>query len=448
MISTDIVPDSERSGFSSAPTPCLRLAQLTFLLFVLSLAWMKTPVNLRGLGAIPADFIFLLALSLWFLALWRKEARFRFHKAYWLLVFYFAAMALSAFYSDDPQRSAFKLLTQAYLLAFPVLTFNLVRTSADLRRLFGWWVAGAAAVASVGVATLLLFPLLGPDSILAWTLHNFGTLPPGPYPRLELSFSFPSTLANYLGATLMLLLIGYRLCWFSRSTTIVIGAAIVLSAFFALTPSFGSILFSLGGWFWYLNRDRSPKLARAVLLTGCAMPIAAVLLASATPIMHPTAPFLFHVPGLDVPLAPSVRLLAWMEAAENFLASPIVGIGIGLEAVDVHYEASGCSVGCVTDAHNTFLNFGVQTGLVGLAASVAIIAFAVRQMVRAASKPHEALLFGLAIAWICGFVMMGLVGSFEDARHLWVLFGLLLCANAAACEPMGQQDELRLRPGR
>jgi hypothetical protein len=35
---------------------------------------------------------------------------------------------------------------------------------------------------------------------------------------------------------------------------------------------------------------------------------------------------------------------------------------------------------------------------------------------------------GLLIGFISSFVLQGLVGSFEDARHLWVLLGLILAA--------------------
>ena len=34
----------------------------------------------------------------------------------------------------------------------------------------------------------------------------------------------------------------------------------------------------------------------------------------------------------------------------------------------------------------------------------------------------------LAIAWLDAFVYQGLTGSYEDARHLWVLLGLFLAS--------------------
>jgi len=84
----------------------------------------------------------------------------------------------------------------------------------------------------------------------------------------------------------------------------------------------------------------------------------------------------------------------------------------------------------VTDAHNLILSIAAQCGIVGVAALVAIVWFVVRQARAAAiPRPPEPLLFALSIAWLSGFVIEGLVGSFEDARHLWILLGFILAAS-------------------
>ena len=422
---TGVMSRGEGGRDDKLPGPVLRLAQAAFLAMIVSLGWMKNPVSIGGLGAFPSDFLFLVSFGLWLLALLRGETDLRWHRSYRLLGAYFIAMALSVEASADPQRSELKLATQVYLLALPILTFNLVRTSGDLERIARWWVAAAAAVACLGIGTLLLFPLLGRNSILSWPLHHFGTLPPGPYPRLELTFSFPAMLVNYLTVALALVLIGKRLGWIGKEFAWAIGAAVLLSAFFALAPAFGGMLFFLGAWTWHSKREESPGLARTALLAGCAMPALGVLLAAATPILHPTDPFLIRFAGIT--LAPSVRLLAWMEASQNFLASPILGRGIGIAPVSVVYEqANLCGGVCVTDAHNTFLSFAVQTGIVGLAAMIGLVLFVALKL---RSSKADPIVFGLAIAWLAGFAIEGLVGSFEDARQLWIVLGLLLSAS-------------------
>ena len=428
---TDSLPNRDRRGFLRGSPTAFQLAQYSYFALIVLLAWMKTPITIGGLDVFPVDAAFGVTMLLWLLALARRETTLRLHPAFWLLLFYFAAMGLSLFNSDDVQRSAVKLLTQLYLLALPVLTYNLVSTVGDMRRVFASWLGGAAAVSLLGVATVLLFPFLGYQSVLSWPLHNFGTLPPGNYPRLELTFLFPAMLANYLGVSLAMVFVSGWLGWVGRRAVLAMASAILLSAFFGLTPGFGSVLFVLGACTWYSQRERRPGLARAALVVGSAMPIIGALLASVTPILHPTAPFLVQIPGLPAPLAPSVRLLAWIDAVHNFLASPILGQGIGLDTVDVDYEASGCSTSCVTEAHNTFLNFAVQCGIVGLAALAALIWFVARHIKRPPPQSQaNVLLFGLSIAWLSGFALHGLVGSFEDTRHLWIVLGLILSASS------------------
>src|SRR5438309_712153 len=137
------------------------LAKTSLLLFAFSLFWMKDPLIIGGLPAIPADLIFLVAAVLLSFAWLSGEARPIWSAGFVPLVLYFAALAISAIFAADPRTSAFKLATQAYLVALPVLVYNLVETWDDLRRLLLAYVAGAAIVALIGVVTLILFPFFG-----------------------------------------------------------------------------------------------------------------------------------------------------------------------------------------------------------------------------------------------------------------------------------------------
>jgi O-antigen ligase len=411
--------------------PLLRWAKCAFFLQLFLLAWMKHGIPIEGLEAFPVDLLFLVTTALWAAALVARQARLRLHPAFLLLALYFAALALSAVFSVDRQTSAFKLLTQIYLLTLPVLAFNLVTTIDDLKRAFAWWLAAAVAVGAYGVATVLLFPFFGYHSFLSGPLHHFGTLPPGFYPRIELTFEYPAMLASYLGVSLMFVLVAERLGWLARTRAIACAAVILVSALFALTPGFGGVIAMLGLWIWYCQRETSPKRAVLALAGVCGVTVLEILVAAVTPVLHPTAPFLIHVPGLAKPIAPAVRLMVWMAAAKTFLASPIVGHGIGVDPVSVPFQSPEETMAYpVTDAHNLILSIAAQCGIVGVAALVAIVWFVIRQA-RAAATPRttEPLLFALSIAWLSGFVIEGLVGSFEDARHLWILLGFILAAS-------------------
>jgi hypothetical protein len=412
-------------------TPLLNAAKVAFLLLIAALPWLKWGLTINGLKAVPADLFFLITIALWAAALAAGQARLHLDRSFLPLAAYFAAMAASAIFSDDLPASAFKLLTQVYLLLLPVLAFNLVRTEADLRRAFAWWLVPAIAVGACGVATLLLFPAFGWHSFLSEPLHNFGTLPPGPYPRIELTFEFPSMLANYLGVSLMLLLAANSLGWIGAKATVAGSTAILISAFFGLTPSFGGILAMLALWLWYRERKSRTRLARIALAGSFAFTVLEVLVAAIAPAIYPTAPWIIRIPGLGVSIAPAIRPLVWMSAANNFLSSPLVGHGIGVDPASVLFQVREDDPGgYVTAAHNLILSIAAQCGILGLAAFTAIIAYVVQRAWTAArAGPDGRLLFALCIAWLAGFVVEGLVGSFEDARHLWILFGLIAAAS-------------------
>lgn len=406
----------------------LRLAKLSLVGLILLLPVMKPQLAIGGLGAVAADFAFLATMLLWGLALMAGETRLRWHPAYWGLAAYFAAMALSLSVSPDPGRGAFKLASQAYLLMLTVMAYHLVDGWADLRRCLASWLAVSALLAAAAMATLTLFPLLGGDSILAPMLHDYGTLAPGPYPRLELSFAHPAMLANYLTVSLMILLAAARIGWVAPRPAWILGSGLMAAALFALTPGFGGLLAALGAWGWLSWRERRRGLARWSLAAGLGAAAAAVAVAAVTPIPHSTAPFAIDLGGMT--LYPSVRLMAWIDSVRRLIEAPLLGHGLGLGAVGLAYRNPSGELAFVTDAHNGPLNIAVQCGLVGLAGWLAAIAAPLRSAAGASLRHGEARIVqsGLGIALASGFLVQGLVGSFEDARHLWLALGLMLAA--------------------
>jgi O-antigen ligase len=82
------------------------------------------------------------------------------------------------------------------------------------------------------------------------------------------------------------------------------------------------------------------------------------------------------------------------------------------------------------DAHNSFLNVAAEAGVIGLAAFLALVVYLVRPAIRSFARAGSfAVTKAAGIAFICAFIYQGLTGSFEEARHLWVLAGLLLAAS-------------------
>jgi O-antigen ligase len=394
-----------------------------FLLLTLSLAFMQPPVGMFGFTAVPTDIVFLVLVAAWLWALATARTRLVWDHAYWLLIAYFAAMLVSALASDAPARALPKLLTQVYLLSLPVIVCSIVRSRHDLMAAMKWWLAGSAMVAATAVISLIAF-VIDPNSfILDYTRFHFGTLPPGSYPRLRMTFLNANMACNYLTVSLVLLLIVWRLGGFARTYFLLLLAGIALAAAFTLSPGLGGIGLATSLWMWM--RARSAASAPLFLAAGLVIALLFIAAMAITPIGHSTAPFTFQVLGME--LYPAGRLMIWMDAVRNFLADPLLGRGIGTEAVRVAFESpSGAQT--LTDAHSTFLNIAVQCGIVGLGALLAILGYVWTRSApfRLSATDMATARTGLGLAFLVAFAYEGLGGSFEDARHAWVLFGLFV----------------------
>jgi O-antigen ligase len=235
-------------------------------------------------------------------------------------------------------------------------------------------------------------------------------------------------LCNYLTVSLVMLLVARHLGWVGSVVFHLLLAAIGVTALFTLTPGLGGFLLAGALWIYLMLQVRWRGFAYAALVSGGAAAVLFVLAAAVTPIVQPTAPFLIHLPGIDQQFAPAVRMMTWMEAWQRFLQNPLIGTGIGTDAATVRYIDPSGILHVLTDAHNVFLNFAVQCGLLGLAAMVLLMARVASMTGALALEDGNAVRLGLGLAWLSAFAYQGLTGSYEDARHLWVLLGLLLAS--------------------
>jgi O-antigen ligase len=416
-----------RSGTQGAE----RAAQALLLLFIVSIPFMQPPIPLLGFQAVASDFLFLALAAFWGMLVLLRRTPLVLDRAWWFVGAYFAAMLASAAARGMPPGLAVKLLTQAYLVAIPVIVCSLLRDEAALRRAVLWWLAGSAVVAAVAIASLGVFVIDPHHPLLRLTRFYTGTLPPGDYPRLRMTFLNGNLACNYLTVSLALLLAARHLRWVGKGLFVALTAGLLVSAATTISPGLGGVALALGLWLWLLLRERRPAVGRAALIAGA---VAAVLVLPAmalTPILHRTAPFLIPVPALHTVLAPAGRLMTWMDATRNFLSAPLLGRGIGADAVKVAYLDPAGHMQHLTDAHNMFLNIAAQCGLVGVAALVALVAHMVRRTLPLRLPRGGAGVIRLAagLGLLNGLVYQGLGGSFEDSRHLWLAFGLLLASS-------------------
>jgi hypothetical protein len=353
-----------------------------------------------GMVVPPVDFLFPLLAVAWL----RERPAWRRSALAWPLAAYAAALALSAAASADPGRSAIKLGGELYLMGLGVLAFQLTRTADDLRAVSRAWTAGVLLTVVVVVAGLAAWALgwRSPHENLAIAIP--GSLPPGPYPRLQALFHYPNMLCNYLNASLGPML--------PLAPPLLVGALLVL-AVFTWSPGLAGLTLTLALW---RRRGIPVAIVLAVGFLGAATVSPAGLLRGA--------------------LEPSSRVLAWRDAVRSLLDEPWTGRGLGLGASDVRYLDAAGVVEHLTDAHDVWLNVAGEAGLPAVVALAWLTVALLRGPWRSAE--HRALALAVVGAWL----YQGVTGSVEDTRHVWVLFGLL----AAARE--GLDDVASPRPGR
>ena len=344
---------------------------------------------------------------------------------YWMPVAYAACLACSILVSPDPARSAFKLSTVLYLVGLALLTDALIDSERDLRRLVLAWLAGTAAVVAVGLLALIIYPFAPESLVVRYSRFHFGTLPPGDYPRIAATFFNANMLCNYLAVSAGVLLVAVRQDWLNRRGGAAMLAAILVVALFTLSPGLGGVALSLSLWLWVLA---GPRLARVGLWAGGVIAVLFLVAATLTPIMHPTAPFSIGLPWSDAVVAPSGRLMVWLAAVQEFMRYPLLGHGLGIDAVKVRYLSPSGDLQLLTDAHNVVLSIAAQCGIVGVVGLGLLLGHAARLGRHSRRSTLGPAAVVLSLTFLNGLLYQGLTGSFEDTRHLWLLLGLLMAS--------------------
>lgn len=408
----------------------LRIAKISLLLLVFSLCYIQPFVPLFGFQTAPTEFIFLFTGALWLLSIFAKQSAFRFHRFIFLLLFYFAAMLASAILSDDPRTSFAKLAGEIYLLLLPVLIYNLVESEDDLRRLILVWLGGTVAAIAVGTLTILVFYLNQDCWLLDYTVHHYGAVPVGNYPRLRANFLSPSLFCNYLSVSFALLLIAFEMNWVRGGFAVVFAAFLFLNAAFTISSGLGGLVLIAGLWIYRNGGGKS--FSRLCLCAGLLTAIFfwAVNFVALEP--HQTAPYTIRIFGDE--FYPSPRLMIWQASLQTFWENFFFGRGVGQDSCRVIFQSTDGSLALYTDAHNIYLSVASQAGVFGFLAIVSIIFYSIKTNLRHFLTPDKSSSIPaiLLIAFVAAFVYQGLLGSFEDARHLWVLIGLLAAANESA----------------
>jgi O-Antigen ligase. len=407
-----------------------RVSRLGFLALVFSLAFMKPSIILVGHQITPTDLIFPFAIFLLIASYVLGKARFKWNPAYWFFLTYFAALAISAFSSEFPSANLAKLLGVGYLIGLAVLASQSIRSEEDVRSTIRVWLGGLAVSVVIGIATAAGSNILADNSFFDTFTYHQGAAPAGAYRRISSTFISPGMFCNYLNVGLFLTFIGRAKGWLSDKVAVLLVATIILCSFLTVTIGIGTVLLSGGVLLWLTNRDDNPLIAKTSLTFGFLAFVAFFLTAFIALQPHRTAPYSFHIPLLGIEAFPSPRLLVWQQALDRFLAYPFTGVGTGSPVAQVLFQNADGSMSLLTDAHNFLLNIAAQAGIVGLISLVAIFVYIMQlSFTSHGERDIDIVKIGLGLALLAGLGIQGLTGSFEDARHLWVLIGIIVAVD-------------------
>ncbi len=399
----------------------------SYLVLIFSLGFMQPTVEVSGIALTATELIFVLTAAIWFLALVFRKVRLRFDRIYIFFVMYAIGLLISAAFSENPGVSLIKYLGEVYLIGLALMTFNLVDSPRMLKRAVIAWIAATFITVIIGIVTVTLFYLGISNTLTEFSLTHYGSLPPGNYPRIASTFIYPSMLCNYLTVSIMMLLGAKKLEWIGTKLFIALSAGIAVTIGYTLTPGIGGVLLAVSVWIWFEFNGREKAILSRLALAGGIIAASLFLLVSTfTLINTQTSPYFYVLAGHRID--PTQRLLTWQAAFQTFMEHPFLGKGLGLGVAGVYFMPPSGQMQLLTDAHNVFLSVAGQTGIVGLIPLLLILAAVIFRLRLSDININERsiMLRSLGIAFASAFLYQGLVGSFEDARHLWVLIGLIL----------------------
>jgi len=406
-----------------------RLTNYSFLLLIVSLGLPQFPITIFGMEVVATDLLFLLTAGLWVLSLLFERRTFRWHSLCLAIFAYLLALLISAVFSVDRSTSLNRFPLQAYLLCLAGLAYNIIDSESLLKRAILVWLVGTGFAVVLGLATVGLFYLNPNSTFLEYLTYHYGSVPVGDYPRITAGFVSASMLCNYLNVGLVLALLAFRKAWLPQSIALIFVLLIALAAVFTISIGLGGLALVAGIWIWL--EAELPRAARHVaFLLGCLISLVFLLASFIALASYPGAQAFLTVPLIHLDLLPSARMLVWADAFHTFLSHPLTGVGVGKSVASVIFTNTDGSQSLLTDAHNSFLSVAAQEGIIGLAAFVSLVVFILKRWIEKVRKATSInILAAVGLAFVCSFVYQGLTGSYEDARHLWVLIGIFMAVD-------------------
>jgi O-antigen ligase len=410
-----------------------RLPFYALLALISSLGFIQVGLPLFGRSVVLTDGLFLLAGGLLGMAVLLRQIRLRWDAFFWTAITYLVALGVSTIFSSDRAQSLKIFPVEIYLVCLSYVAFALIDNAGRLKAVILAWLAGTLFAVAVGIFSVALFYVDRGSFLLEYLTYHYGAVPVGNFPRITATFASASLFCNYLNVALILMILGLRQNWIRHTLGYVLILGILLCSAFTVSIGLGGIFLALGLVSVVVLRHYDIK-ARALAISGVAAALLFVIVSVFALSYCPDSEV--WATAFDIKLMPSSRFFVWRDALQTFLQHSITGIGLGLPVANTVVTNTDGSKSLLTDAHNSYLNVAAQNGLLGLAAIIAITMYLLRRWISVIKGALDApFTRGIGLAFFCSFVYQGLTGSFEEARHLWVLMGMFVAAYRIENEP-------------
>ena len=406
--------------------------RVVFVALIASLPVMQPSLTVLGpYPVVVTDALFLILAVL--VAAMLARGRMRVAWSWWhsAIVAFVAANFLSAAASGG-RLGLLKAAGAGYLGCVAILSAHYGRSPEMRRPIVLAWLAGALATIIAAAVGVGLFFAGRHDNPF---LYGYGSLIPAGYPRVMALFINANMLCSYLGAAAFILLGSAHANLISRRVAWPTVLALGLVAILTVSPGLGGL--ALAGSLWVASSSAMPRpRARMLRRLGVVMAVTSFLATLPSPTMlQATSLGRFE---------PSSRLQTWVGAAKTFVAHPLLGAGPGADVAHVTYVNASRQVEYLTDGHNTWLSVLAQTGLIGFACFAVVNGVLIARMRLAPQTTAEsAWRTGGELALLASVLFPSLSGSFEDARHGWVLLGLVYGAQQG--RPDASEREINLK---
>lgn len=426
------MPKSWESLVSERSTFFERLSWILFCCLVVSLGLIQTRISIGPLEIGITEALFLILLPIWTVALLTAGLRLSRRLVWAAPAIYLLTGVVSAVGSKFPSASLKHMLGEIYLFLLFLISAQLVASAERLRVVTVAWITGTALASLIALATIIIYYFDSQSPLLPYLTYHHGSVPTGNFPRVTATFASASLFFNYASVGIVLLMCCRRIQLIRQSVFWILLVATCTAAVFTFSIGLGCLFLIAAALFWPKSKSHSEVVATCVWVCGLAS-LAWLILALVALEPYPEAPFNFAFPGTDLHIYPSARFLVWQDTIETIRSNFFLGVGPGNPVCNVIFTNTDNTKSLLTDAHNTFLNVLAERGPLGALAFIITLGLIIRPcslfQIRHYDNSVNLLSHGLRFSLVIAFVYQGLVGSFEDARHLWVLLGIAFAAS-------------------